>query len=194
MYFNLFFKLNWKDLMCGNTHPKLLEVSHWKTSNTTKAFICSMRNTAHTDNVHTTMALPQREMKTEQENNIGRQRCRQTKTEVDEDGDIQMQREMHSGVEQSCSPPSADDYPKKKMDALCGREKQQLPFSWRLPQSDEDGGRWKRRRTHSGVEESGSSLSADDFPRVTKTELDTSPPTWLADSRAHGGCSSLCSP
>ena len=108
---------------------------------------------------------------------------------------------MYSRVEQSCSPPSADDYPRvTKMEAdqeedyaLWGRGKQQLPFRWRLPQSDEDWGRW-RRWTHSGVEESGSSLSADDFPRVRKTELDTSPPTWLADSRTHGGCSSLCSP
>ena len=30
-----------------------------------------------------------------------------------------------------------------------------------------DGGIQRRRRTHSGVKQSGSSLSADDYPRVT---------------------------
>ena len=52
---------------------------------------------------------------------------------------------------------------------------------------DEDGDIRRRRQTHSGVEPSGSSLSADDYTRETKAELDTSPPMLLADSRAHGG-------
>ena len=43
------------------------------------------------------------------------------------------------------------------------------------------------------MEQSGSSLSADDYPRVTKAELDATPPMRLADSRDHGGCRSLCS-
>ena len=38
----------------------------------------------------------------------------------------------------------------KKTDTLWGRTKRQLPFSWPLPQGDEDGGR-RRRQTHSGV-------------------------------------------
>ena len=144
---------------------------------------------------------------------------------------------------------------KKKTDVLWGWAKWQLPFSWRLPQSDENGGRWRKRQMCSGVEQSGSSLSADDYPRVTKMEADeeedrcalglskvaapfqpTTTPEWrkwrqmkkktdalwglakwqlrfslqlpqsdedrtwyltshaTPDSRAHGGCSSLCSP
>ena len=38
---------------------------------------------------------------------------------------------------------------------------------------DEDEDTRRKRQTQSGVEQSGSSLSADDYPRVTKTELDT---------------------
>ena len=37
---------------------------------------------------------------------------------------------------------------------------------------DDDGDIRRRRQTHSGVEQSGSSLSADDYPRVTKTKAD----------------------
>ena len=59
-------------------------------------------------------------------------------------------------------------------------------------ETDEDGDR--RRQTHSGDERSGSSLTADDTPRVTKTELDTSPLMQPADSRAYEEYSSLCSP
>ena len=121
------------------------------------------------------------------------------KTEVDKDRDIW--RQTHSGVEQCGNSLSADDYPRvtkmeadeeedrctlgsskvaapfqlmttpewrkwrqmKKTDALWGLAKRQLPFSWQLPQSDED-----------------------------RTWYLTSYVT--PDSRAHGGCSSLCSP
>ena len=37
---------------------------------------------------------------------------------------------------------------------------------------NEDGDIRRRRQTHSGAEQSGSSLSSDDYPRVTKTEAD----------------------
>ena len=148
------------------------------------------------------MYIHQHGTTTETNEDRARGQHRQTKTEVDEDEDIYKGKERctlgWSKVAALLQMTTAPEWQrwrqtKKKTYALCGRGKQQLPFRWRLPQSDEDGGRW-RRWTHSGVEESGSSLSADDFPGVRKTELDTSPPTWLADSRTHGGCSSLCSP
>ena len=71
----------------------------------------------------------------------------------------------------------------KKTDALWGRTKRQLPFSWPLPEGDEDGGR-RRRQTHSGVEQSGSSLSADRYPRVTKTEADEEDRRTLGSNKA----------
>ena len=48
-----------------------------------------MWNTAHTVNRHTTVALPQSQTKTELDDDVGRWKRRQTKMEVDKDGDIQ---------------------------------------------------------------------------------------------------------
>ena len=84
------------------------------------------------------MALPQRQTKTELDDNVGRRKRRRTKTEVDEDGDIQVSKLL--GVLR----------PVNRYGYMRG-----------------DGGIQRRRQTHSGVEQSGSSLSADDYPRVT---------------------------
>ena len=85
------------------------------------------------------MALPQRQTKTEIDDDVGRRKGRRTKTEAEEDGDRRRGSQTHSGVKQSDSSPSAD------------------------------------------------------YPGVTRTELNISPPMRLADSRAHEGCSSRCS-
>ena len=67
---------------------------------------------AHTVSVHTTMVLPQRQRKTEPDDDVGRRKLRLSKTEVNEDGDIRRQRQTHSKVEQSGSSLSSDDYPR----------------------------------------------------------------------------------
>ena len=83
--------------------------------NTTMAFTRTAWNIAHTVNAHTTVALSQRQTKTEIYDDVGRRRRRHKKT---------------------------------KTDAL-----------------------WQRRNL-----------------------IPWPPPMWLADSRAHGRCSSLCNP
>ena len=76
--------------------------------------------------------------------------------------------------------------------------------------TDEDGDRWRRRRAKTETDEDGYSRRRRQnslwerakwqfphswrHPRVRKTELDTSSLMQPADSRAHDGCSSLCSP
>ena len=84
------------------------------------------------------MALPQRQTKTELDDNVGRRKRRRTKTEVDEDGDIQVSKLL--GVLR----------PVNRYGYMRG-----------------DGGIQRRRQTHSGVEQSCGSVSADDYPRVT---------------------------
>ena len=84
------------------------------------------------------MALPQRQTKTEIDDNVGGGKRRRTKTEVDDDGEIQVSKLL--GV---LRPVSHYGY-------IRG-----------------DGAVQRRRQAHSGVEQSGSSLSADDYPRVT---------------------------
>ena len=66
------------------------------------------RKIPHTVNVHTAVALPQRQTKTEIDGAVGRRKRRRTKEEFDEEDS-----------------------------ALWDRAKRQLSFSWRLPQSDE---------------------------------------------------------
>ena len=92
------------------------------------------------------------------------------KMEVDEDGVIR--RQTHSGMEQSGSSPLADDYP-REMKAEADEEE------------DKD---------ILGSSKVVAPFQLTSYPKVTKLELDTSPPMRLTDSRAHGGCSSLCSP
>ena len=63
---------------------------------------------------------------------------------------------------------------KMKADSLCGPVKWQLPDSWQHPrvmkaEVDEDGNR--RRQTHSGDEQSGSSLTADNTPEWWRWNL-----------------------
>ena len=72
--------------------------------------------------------------------------------------------------------------------SLWGRAKWQLSCSWRHPRvtktkTDSLWGWAKWQLPHSWR-----------HPRMTKRQLDTSPLMRLADSRAHEGCSSFCSP
>ena len=128
--------------MRENTRPKL-EVSYGITP---KAFSHTAWNTAHTVNVHTTVALPQRQSKTELDDDVGRRKRRRAKMEIDED--LNIRRQTHSGVELTTTPEWwRRRQTKKKTDALWGGAKQQLSFSWQLPQSDEDEGRRRRRQT-----------------------------------------------
>ena len=132
--------------MCGNTRPKLLEVSYGKTSQHKKS-LYSYRVKYRTHHcVFQTLGYQPTHSRHPLEQPRG------TTTETDEDGDRWRRRR--------CT----------KTDALWGRAKWQLPFSWRLPQSNADGGR-RRRQTHSGIERSGSSLTADDTPEWRRLNL-----------------------
>ena len=123
-------------LMCGNTRPKLLEVSHGKTSQHSKGLYSYHVKYAHTVNVHTTVALPQRHTKAEPDDDVGRRKRRLTKTEVNEDGDIRRRRQTHSGAEQSGSSLLSDVYPRvTKTEAdeeedtrTLGSSKEAVPF------------------------------------------------------------------
>ena len=100
----------WTNLMCGNTRPKLLEVSYWKASQHNKGlfttssphfteYFTNLKHARHGGfqtldiehridsrrplNKHLT--LRQRQTKTEVDEDRDRRRQRQTKTEIDED-------------------------------------------------------------------------------------------------------------
>ena len=77
-----------------------------------------------------------------EKDDVGGQKHRQTKTEVDEDED-------------RCT---------------LGLSKVAAPFQLMTPQSNTDRGRW-RRHTHTGVEWSGSSLTAEDAPKWRRQNL-----------------------
>ena len=99
MYFNSFFKTvqyyHWTD----KTSIQMLKLNAWKHDqnsqrlvmgrrhNTIKAFTHTAWNTAHTVNVHTTVALSQRQTNTKIDDDGGRRTRRRTKTATYEDED-----------------------------------------------------------------------------------------------------------
>ena len=102
-----------------------------------------------------------------------------TTTETDEDGDRRRRRQTktetvvgedrHSGDERSSSSPTAENTLERIRRRQTKIDSLWGRAKWQLPYS------WRH-------------------PWVTRTELDTSPLMRPADSRAHEGCSSLCSP
>ena len=84
-------------------------------------------------------------------------------------------------------------------DPRCRTSDRQPTLSGTTTETDEDGHRRRRRQTKTKTNSLWGRAKWQLFyswrhPRVTNTELDTSPLMRPADSRAHEGCSSLCGP
>ena len=118
--------------MCGNTRPKLLDVSYGKTSQHKKAFTLTAWNTAHNVSAHTTVAS-----RPPTHNRHPLEQPRGTTAETDEDPTVGSS-EVAAPF-QLTTPQSNADGGRRSRHSLWGRAKWKLPNSWRLPQSDENG-------------------------------------------------------
>ena len=144
--------------MCGNTRPKLLEISYGKTSQQ-KGEVSygktSQQRTLHIprEMPHTLLTyipplpLPQT-AKTETYEDKDRRSLRWNKAAVP----YQLTT-TQEGRRRWQTKTDEDEDRRRQLDALWGGAKRQLPFSWRLPRSDEDEGRRRRRQTKTKADE-----------------------------------------